>query len=340
MGRRDKRFSKSLHQQAYDRFVGMQAFGESKRAAVADETAYDKIFSYETYKTYWKHTKYFLRWMKLNHPECTTMKSAKKYVNEWLQSRVDQGLSAWTIHTEAAAMNKLFQVDRSDPERFQTPKRRREDIIRSRVSTARDKHFSVTNNDELIKFCRGTGCRRGVLEKLEGRDLWSRERMMTEVELLEKRADLSGNEKKHLAALQDALTVFPEQDYFVHHRKDKNGRYRFAPIIGPDKNQIVQRMKDTGKHEKVWMYIHSGADVHGYRADYANRIYKMFARDVDSIPYDTYHHGLGAWIQSEVYICRKDEAGKRLDKQAMLKCSKALGHNRIDVVAINYLRGL
>ena len=80
--------------------------------------------------------------------------------------------------------------------------------------------------------------------------------------------------------------------------------------------------------------------LRGYRADYANRVYKMFARNVDSIPYDTYHHGLRAWIQSEVYICRKDEAGKRLDKQAMFKCSKALGHNRIDVVAINYLREL
>ena len=26
-----------------------------------------------------------------------TLKSAKKYANEWLQTRVDQGLSAWTV---------------------------------------------------------------------------------------------------------------------------------------------------------------------------------------------------------------------------------------------------
>ena len=44
--------------------------------------------------------------------------------------------------------------------------------------------------------------------------------------------------------------------------------------------------------------------------------------------------------QSQVYACRKDEAGKKLDKAAMLVCSKALGHNRIDVVANNYIRGL
>ena len=40
------------------------------------------------------------------------------------------------------------------------------------------------------------------------------------------------------------------------------------------------------------------------------------------------------------YTCRKDEAGKKLDKAAMLVCSKALGHNRISVVADNYIRGL
>ena len=36
----------------------------------------------------------------------------------------------------------------------------------------------------------------------------------------------------------------------------------------------------------------------------------------------------------------KDEAGRKLDKAAMLVCSKALGHNRISVVADNYIRGL
>ena len=44
--------------------------------------------------------------------------------------------------------------------------------------------------------------------------------------------------------------------------------------------------------------------------------------------------------QGDVYTCRKDEAGKKLDKVAMLICSKAIGHNRISVVADNYIRGL
>ena len=42
-------YYKDLHQQAYERLISMQAFGESKRDAVADGTASDKIFSFSTY---------------------------------------------------------------------------------------------------------------------------------------------------------------------------------------------------------------------------------------------------------------------------------------------------
>ena len=37
---------------------------------------------------------------------------------------------------------------------------------RSRVSVVRDKHFSVTNNDEFIKFCKSTGARRTAIGRL------------------------------------------------------------------------------------------------------------------------------------------------------------------------------
>ena len=108
MGRRNKAYFKDLHQQAYDRLTGMQAFGESKKEAVANGTEKDKIFAFNTYKSYWKHTKYFIKYIKEKHPECTTLKKAKKYANEWLQTRVDQGLSAWTVQLEAKALGKLY----------------------------------------------------------------------------------------------------------------------------------------------------------------------------------------------------------------------------------------
>ena len=340
MGRRNKAYSKDLHQQAYDRLTGMQAFGESKKEAVANGTEKEKIFSFNTYKSYWKHTKYFIKYIKENHPECTTLKSAKKYVNEWLQARVDQGISAWTVQLEAKAMGKLYGISPDDENYFKPPKRNREDIKRSRGDRVRDKHFSKTNNDELIKFCKGTGLRRAELGELRGKDLVTREQIEAEIAMLESRpaAELTPADTKRLEMLQD--TRLFEGDYFTHVRNGKGGRERMSPIIWPNTEQIVERIKSTPAEEKVWQHIHQSADIHGYRAEYATIIYKAKARAIEEIPYDRVNRGTGRKYQSEVYTCRKDEAGRKLDKAAMLVCSKALGHNRIEVVANNYIRGL
>ena len=347
MGRKSKtKYHKSLHQLAHERLGSMQAFGQSKHTDMLRGDTKDKIYSYSTYQTYKKHIGYYLRWLKTAHPEATTLKSAKRHAREWLESRADERTgdgkyrySAWTIQTEAAALNKLFGIDKADPERFIPPVRRREDIYRSRGHAVRDKHFSVTNNAELIDFCKGTGCRRNVLQKLEGRDLWSREQMQAEISSL-LRQNSATRDQAHLHALQDALDTFPEEDHFIHHRKDKGGRARFAPIIGPHRDEIIARFKDRQPDEKVWQHVNSNADIHSYRADYATRLYRTYARDYDDIPYDKVHPNTNIKYKSEVYYCRGDEKGRRLDRKAMLIASKALGHNRVDVIASNYLRGL
>ena len=81
MGRKNKAYSKDLHQQAYERLKGMQAFGESKKEAVANGTDREKIFSFSTYKSYWKHIKYFLKYVREKYPKSTTLKKAKKNLN-------------------------------------------------------------------------------------------------------------------------------------------------------------------------------------------------------------------------------------------------------------------
>lgn len=338
MGRKNKKYYKDLHQQAYDKLTGMQAFGESKREAVADGTDRDKIFSFNTYQTYWKHTKYFIKWIQENHPECTTLKSAKKHVNEWLQIRVDQGLSAYTVQTEAKALGKLYGIQPDDPEYFNPPKRERANITRSRGDRVRDRHFSVANNDELIKFCQGTGLRRSELVALKGSDLVKKEQIQKKIEDLESKEGLNPGEEKQLKMLQDA-NLF-DVEYFTYVRNGKGGRERLSPIVGKNAAQIIGRMKDTPKDAKVWQHVNSNADIHSYRSDYAVTIYKQYARPIEEIPFDRVNKGTGKKFQSEVYVCRKDESGKRLDKKAMLICSKALGHNRIEVVANNYIRGL
>lgn len=340
MGRRNKAYSKDLHQQAYDRLTGMQAFGESKREAKEDGTDREKIFSFNTYKAYWKHTKYFIQYIKENHPDCTTLKSAKKYVNEWLQVRADQGLSAWTVQLEAKAMGKLYGISPDDENYFKPPKRNRADITRSRGDAVRDRHFSTTNNDELIKFCKGTGLRRSELSELRGGELRTKEQIEQEIKQIEATPgkDRTDEETRRLGVLKD--TRLFDSEHYVFVRNGKGGRERLSPIVGKNVEQIVERIRNTPEGEKVWQHVHKSADIHSYRAQYATDIYRAHARPIEQIPYDKVNKGTGKRYQSGVYSCRKDEAGKKLDKAAMLVCSKALGHNRIAVVADNYIRGL
>lgn len=348
MGRRDKTYKKDLKQQTYERLVYMLHAGEgtSKKEAMADGTDRKKIFSYNTFQSYWKHCKYFVNYIHEKHPECTTLKSAKKYVNEWLQARADQvdkkgkHLSAWTITLEREALGKLYGIKPDDSDFFQAPQRKRADIVRSRGDAIRDRHFSEKNNDEFVKFCRGTGCRRNIMEKLEGRDLYTKAEIEQEIAELESETRRSEEDEKHLSVLRDSLKQFPDQEYFLHHRNDKGGRERYSPIIGDHKTQIVNRMRSTAPTAKVWQHVPGNADIHSYRGEYATAVYKMYARPIEKIPYDRINKGTGKRFQSGVYTCRKDEAGKKLDKEAMMKTSKALGHNRLEVVANNYLRGL
>lgn len=340
MGRKNKAYVKDLHQQAYARLTEMQAFGTSKKESVANGNAKDKIFSYKTYEAYWKHTKYFIKYIQANHPECTTLKAAKQYMNEWLQMRTDEGKSAWTIHLEAKALGKLFGIDPTDEQYFQPPKRERQKITRSRVDRVRDKHFSKSNNDELIKFCKGTGLRRSELLDMRGKDLISRAEIEDEISRLEKQQNETHdpNRERWLDMLRD--TRMFKSEYFTHVRCGKGGRVRMSPIIGANAEQIIERMRNTAPEEKVWQHVSENADIHGYRAEYATAIYKAHARAIEDIPYDRVNKGTGRKFQGDVYVCRKDEAGRKLDKAAMLICSKALGHNRISVVADNYIRGL
>lgn len=342
MGRKNKKYFKDLHQLAHEQLVTMLALGESRKEGKLKEENLDKIYSKSTYKTYKKHINLFVRWVKEKHPECTTLKAAKKYVNEWLQEVADRpDISASTIHTKAKALGKLYDIRPDDPNYFAPPKRRREDIKRSRVDAVRDKHFSVRNNDEFIKFCRGVGGRRSAIGRLTADDLWTRDDMEAEIKIASSGVGISSSDgdKNIIANIKEALATFPNQDYFVHFVKDKGGRSRFAPIIGKNKQQIIERFTNTLPGKKVWEHVPTNADIHSFRADYATLLYKMCARDIKDIPKDE-KVKVGDKYKSAIYVCRKDEAKKKLDRAAMLKCSKALGHNRESVVADHYLRAI
>lgn len=104
----------------------------------------------------------------------------------------------------------------------------------------------------------------------------------------------------------------------------KGGKYRKAPCLTAEPLRIAMEAKALGK-EKIFDSIPKYAPIHEFRAQYAQAMYDMLARPIDEIP------------KKEQYACRGDKRGVVYDKKAMAQVSKALGHNRLDVVVDNYL---
>jgi len=113
------------------------------------------------------------------------------------------------------------------------------------------------------------------------------------------------------------------------HIKGKGGRHRRVEILPEYVDQIheiVNRAKAEGR-EKLFTSIPQCAPIHYLRHCYAQALYRQYARDI------------GQLAKTDKYVCRADMAGIVLDKMAMHRVTKSLGHNRLGVVT-RYLKPL
>ena len=248
------------------------------------------IHSDSTFKTYHAQCMRFVDFC-YEHGVKYDMDKAFKLIPEYGKRLEDDGKSPWTIYTAVNAIAKAYGVSTQELG-YKPPKRERASVKRSRYANEMDKHFSVENNKNLITFCQCFGLRRRELEALTG-DMMKRS----------KRGRLC-----------------------VYVQNGKGGKKRWVPFCGTQKEEkLVVDLMTQASSTKVFPYVHSKADIHGYRAIYASRLYKSMARPTESLK------------TSEKYICRKDKAGVVYDKKAMQIVSQALGHNRISVIANSYL---
>lgn len=239
--------------------------------------------------------------------KCKTLDDCRPFVDEYLATRTE--LSPYTQKLEAAALAKLYSCSTTDF--VETATRNRDNITRSRGAKVRDAHFSESKNQDFVDFCKGTGLRRAELHVLTG----------------------------------DRL-VFKDGKPYIHlTRGTKGGRPRFAPITG-NVEKIVALMQNAGTG-KVFAKVPGGADIHGYRSDYATAIYKENARDYKTClnsPFWNPEHSNGAgkpkggYDKNSLYWLRGSQKGKWLDKEAMMEASKALGHSRISIVGEHYIQ--
>lgn len=341
MGRH--KLTKSLIQQVKDVFDSKLAIGESKYLAKLDETYTDRIYSWDTYRSYLKQACYFVKWCKeqptdpvLGHKPRTT-EECRIFVERWIRNNVDRGLSVYTVKLQLSALAKLYGCRTVDFD-VVTPARKRKNITRSRGSAVRDKHFSLSENRDLITFCQCTGLRRAELAQIRGTDL-----------------------------------VIEEESMFLDiKRATKGGRIRISPVVGsPEEVETVRRLCMEAGNNKIFATPNQNADIHSYRAAYAMRIYEAFKRDykdfrnerlivyknkvVDSYVtkngrrdvsrFPDLYQSIGGRKRmfpgyrdvSSAYYCRSDKKGVCYDRRALFAASLVLGHNRETVVAEHYL---
>lgn len=241
MGHKNK---ESLKYQIQKNLESKLCTGESKHQAKINGTASEGIYSYNTLKTYMKHCNYFADYCKSNYG-AKTLEQCKPYVNDYIQSRREQGISAYTQKAQLSAIGKMYGESFFD--KVKTDTRHRADITRSREDTVRSRHFSEKANAELINFCKNTGLRRSELESIKSNCL-----------------------------------IEKNDSYYIHIENGKGGKERDVYILNQD-NSVINRIKNTEDNELVWGKVHNGADIHSYRADYATSYYESIERDIDTL---------------------------------------------------------
>lgn len=310
MGHKSK---KSLPQQVYDRLDSMARYGHSKHADKAAGVSASYIYSFATMRTYKKHCLYFVQWCKGHLPaelgrQPRTLAECRPYAERWLREREAAGLSPYTLKMERSALSKLY----GEELRVELRGSRRADIKRSRGTAARDAHFSEEKNAGMVAFCRCAGPRRSELEQLDS----------------------------------SALEWHDGRPYVHYTHGTKGGRPRLSPIVGTAE-EVAQALaylaELTGNNR-----VHSAADVHAYRAEYATRVYEAArAADLEALRGKKLDYTAltgkrrrdGARIEKgALYFCRGDKAGTVMDRRAMIAASRALGHNRESVVGEHYIR--
>lgn len=236
---------KSLIFQFMEILIEMQAFGESKHQDKINNNGKPdllRIYSYSTFTVYKFAVIRFANRVRTDYG-CKTPTEARPYVAAYLQSRIDAGLSAWTIHLEASALAKVYHCSYLDFG-VALPQRLRRDIRRNlSTSWSRAERYAL-----LVAVCKSIGLRRHELRKLRVED----------------------------------VVVYSDTDIWVYVRQGKGGRRRWVRALDDSIVRARDLALAEGR-EKVFASIPSDAPTHGYRRVYAQRLYAIVARDVSTL---------------------------------------------------------
>ena len=314
MGRK-KDVERLFHQTLSDKL----AFGQSKKAAKKDlefgQSTY-QIYSVNSYKTYLKQCKQYARWLKEEKGinKIDDINKTEQYAIEYIQKRLDDGKSIYTVKMERSALGMLYgkQID------IKLPSRTPDQITRSRKETKNDRYITRDGKyKDVFTISIATGSRRKDISKL-------------------------------------CVNNFREVDgkLYVFFEKSKGGRDRLTPVLEKyekDVRDIIEQAKADGK-TRLFNHIPKEIDVHGLRREYCQGLYDEIKDNKElrneilknyperrelKTQKDKDGNTVTKEIKSDVY---KDRSGNVWKRDDIYVLSQALGHNRLDVSVTHYLK--
>ncbi len=202
-----------------------------------------RMHAFETRTNYQKIVMRFIDWCRHEHNVrdlAQIDERADELTSLYLSERIEAGYSAWTLQTECSALRMFFQK-RDLAQEVELPKRRRENITRSRHPVERDTHFQPEHWQQVTNFCLACGLRREELRDLRVRDVY-------------RRAD--------------------DGDLMIHVVKGKGGRRRDVPVFPGREQAVLSAVEGREPDVHVFERLHSSLDIHSYRRQFAQDLYE------------------------------------------------------------------
>ena len=285
------------------------------------------IVSSKTRDTYKSSAQTTARRIQARHPDCKTLAKLEEYYPEDLQARAELArkgkLSADTVVADRAAMSKLF--DRSGPSwNIPIPQRSRASITRSRnpEKVTTEKYLDKEKYVDSLDISHSLGNRRCEFASLQ-------KSKIVKGEILEgwKIATAADVKAKRIHEMFEGEVIV--------NVTGKGGKNRWIACEG-DPNKLLELLNSrAAKNDNGFVFLKDAnhklidipakCDFHGRRRDYVQRQYKKAEAWCLA-------HGL-----TKEYHMQGDKAGIVFNAAALGICSKLLGHNRLNVVANNYL---
>lgn len=301
---------RNLNSQLKQRIDEINRIGESHHQAKIDENikfgeAVEGIHSISTMKNYNQVARQFLKYAKENGAgnRADLQETIKEHGVNFLKFRENSGLSTYTLKRDRAALNKLMK---NETLTYTFENIDKNEITRSRNNRNQNNvNFNEKLNADLVSLAKGTGGRRSDLAKLKKEDFYEKNGRM-----------------------------------YVEFKQSKGGRDRIALVRKEHQEAIQDRLNRTGKGMKLFARINGHADIHSYRREYAQELYKDVIAD-ESLAQDLkalYPPRNEPNVKIDTYTTQGQDnvfSGYRDD---IYLVSQALGHNRLDVAVDHYLR--